>query len=249
MSNLDPATVEGFGREWQRFDQTGLPASELGRVFDLYFALFPWERLAPDATGFDAGCGSGRWARFVAPQVGKLHCLDASREALDVARRALKNHSNCVFHNVSIGDMPFAQGTMDFGYALGVLHHLPDPLAGLRACVRALRPGAPLLIYVYYALDGRPWWYRFLWHASDLVRQVTSRLPYRGQYLLSSTVAAVMYWPLARVAKLLALRGRGVENFPLSAYRQASFYTMRTDAFDRMSTRLERRFTVDEFAR
>ena len=244
--NLDAATVDGFGREWQRFDQMGAPESELGRVFDLYFELFPWEQLPPAAVGFDAGCGSGRWARFVAPIVGMLHCVDASSEALEIAQRALAGQPNCVFHNVSVAAMPFEPGTMDFGYALGVLHHLPDPAAGLRACVRVLRPGAPLLIYVYYALDARPWWYRSLWRVSDLARRGIARLPHQVQYLLSDLVAGLVYWPLARASLLLDRAGRRLDNVPLAAYRHAAFYTMRTDAFDRLATRLERRFTADQ---
>ncbi len=34
------------------------------------------------------GCGSGRWARWVAPKVGRLHCIDPSI-AIDVARKNL----------------------------------------------------------------------------------------------------------------------------------------------------------------
>ena len=37
-----------------------------------------------------------------------------------------------------------------------------------------------------------------------------------------------------------------VSNFPLSSYKNLSFYTMRTDALDRFGTRLEQRFTRDE---
>ena len=47
--------------------------SESERVFGDYFAIFPWDQLPPAAEGFDMGCGSGRWARFVAPRVGRLH--------------------------------------------------------------------------------------------------------------------------------------------------------------------------------
>ena len=32
--NLDAAVVRDFGREWRRFDQHGLSASELERLFD-----------------------------------------------------------------------------------------------------------------------------------------------------------------------------------------------------------------------
>jgi methylase of polypeptide subunit release factors len=97
MINEDRATVEGFGDEWTRFDNAALPATEHLAVFSQYFASFPWDTLPGDSVGFDAGCGSGRWALLVAERVGTLHCVDASAQALDVARRLLSAKSNCVF--------------------------------------------------------------------------------------------------------------------------------------------------------
>jgi hypothetical protein len=48
------------------------------------------------------------------------------------------------------------------------------------------------------------------------------------------------------LARLVERAGIDVEAMPLSAYRKATFYTMRTDALDRLGTRLEKRFTADE---
>jgi hypothetical protein len=59
----------------------------------------------------------------------------------------------------------------------------------------------------------------------------------------------MVYWPLARTAKLLEKSGRPVTSFPLSAYRHHSFYTMRTDALDRFGTSLEQRFTRAQIER
>ncbi len=53
----------------------------------------------------------------------------------------------------------------------------------------------------------------------------------------------VLYWPLAKIAHLGEKFGLNVGSFPLSFYRNSSFYTMRTDALDRFGTRLEHRFT------
>ena len=44
---------------------------------------------------------------------------------------------------------------MDFGYSLGVLHHIPDTCAGIKACARLLKRGGPFLVYLYYAFDNR----------------------------------------------------------------------------------------------
>ena len=33
------------------------------------------------------GCGSGRWANFIAPKVKILNCIEPSKQALDVAKK------------------------------------------------------------------------------------------------------------------------------------------------------------------
>ncbi len=246
--NVDEATIAGFGDEWSAFDQAGLEEAELDALFAQYFAVFPWERVEPDATGFDLGCGSGRWALRVAPRVGTLHCIDASREALAVAERNLAGCRNCLFTHASVDAPGLPPGSMDFGYSLGVLHHVPDTEAGLRACARLLRPGAPLLVYLYYAFDNRPVWYRLLWRASDVLRRRVSRLPHRAKLAITSVIAVAVYLPLARAAALARRAGMRAEAFPLAYYADRSLYTMRTDAYDRFGTRLEQRFTREQIA-
>lgn len=248
LPNIDPKTVRDFGKEWSTFDQSGVPGNELDEIFERYFGIFPWDRLPPGAVGMDVGCGSGRWAQRVAPRVGLLHCIDASEEALGVARSNLAQQENCRLHLATVDELPIDPGTLDFGYSLGVLHHLPDPEQGLRCCVERLKVGAPFLVYLYYALDDRSPLYRAIWQASNLVRRITSRLPHAAKLVLSTIVAALVYLPLARFARIWEAFGRDPESVPLSFYRQLSFYTMRTDALDRFGTRLEKRFRKLEVA-
>ena len=243
--NLDKQVVAGFGDEWSRFDQSSLEQAELDRMFDNYFNIFPWSALPAHAVGFDLGCGSGRWAKLVAPRVGLLHLIDPS-DAIEVAKRNLADAGNCVFHRAAVDAIPLDDSSCDFGYSLGVLHHVPDTEAGIRACVEKLKPGSPFLLYLYYRFDNRPAWFRMLWAISNAGRVVVSRLPHFIRYAISQVFAALVYFPLARGARLLESIGVDVINFPLSQYRNNSFYTMRTDALDRFGTRLERRFTKAE---
>jgi len=214
-------------------------------MFDNYFNIFPWEALPEKAVGFDLGCGSGRWAKLVAPRVGLLHLIDPS-DALEVARRNLKDADNCEFHRASVEEIPLKNDSCDFGYSLGVLHHIPDTEAGLRACVDKLKSGAPFLLYLYYRFDNRPVWFRMIWKTSDIMRQFVSRLPHSLRFGASQIFAAIVYFPLARISLLMKKLGMNVEKIPLSQYRNNSFYTMRTDALDRFGTRLEKRFTKNE---
>jgi SAM-dependent methyltransferase len=242
FNNSDSKTVEGFGDEWTRFDQTGMSDEDAIRLFGDYFSIFPWDVLRKDAVGFDLGCGSGRWAKLVAPRVQTLHCIDPS-DAIEVARRNLREQANCRIHKKGVDDIPLDDQSMDFGYSLGVLHHIPDTRAALAACVAKLKPGAPFLLYLYYAFDNRPVWFRMLWQLSDYVRKVVSRMPHGLRYAMSQVIAALVYWPLARSAKLAEHLGVNVESFPLASYRRCGFYVMRTDALDRFGTRLEQRFS------
>jgi SAM-dependent methyltransferase len=244
--NIDKITVKGFGEEWSRFDQSGLSADELNDRFDEYFDLFPWDELTVDAQGFDLGCGSGRWAKLVSPKVGKLHCIDPSSEALEVAKINLQNKNNCEFHKASVDQIPLENSSMDFGYSLGVLHHIPDTQEALNSCVKKLKIGAPFLIYIYYFFDNRSKWYKILWKISDLLRFFISRLPFFLKLIISQLIALLIYWPLASISLYLEKLGVEVKNIPLSFYRKCSLYTMRTDALDRFGTRLEKRFTKAE---
>jgi len=244
--NIDPKTVESFGDEWSTHDQSTLDEGEHRQILDDYFGIFPWESLPDDAEGFDMGCGSGRWAKKVAPRVGRLHCIDPAEAALAVARRNLSGQNNAVFHHASTETAPLAPRSQDFGYSLGVLHHIPDTSAAMANCVSLLKPGAPFLVYLYYRFDNRPGWYAGIWKASELVRATVSRLPPRAKGMAADFLACTLYWPLARAARLAEKLGVRVDNFPLSVYRDKSFMTMRTDSRDRFGTPLEQRFTRKE---
>nr|WP_166177835.1 class I SAM-dependent methyltransferase [Altererythrobacter segetis] len=249
VGNVDSATVAGFGDEWDTYDQHDLSPDDFARTFDRYFHIFPFASLRSDAEGFDLGCGSGRWAEGIADRVGRLHCIDPAPKALAVARRRLAGKPSPEFHQADAGNIPLRDESQDFGYSLGVLHHIPDTKRALADCVRKLKHGAPFLIYLYYRFDSRPWWFRCLWRISDLSRRAISRLPFSARKSVALAIAAAVYWPMARSAAVLERAGVDVAPLPLSFYRNLDFYWMKTDALDRFGTRLEHRFTRLEIER
>ena len=208
--NVDLDVAEGFGHEWSSFPQreTELTPAEREVIFQGYFRIFPWSTLPPDGgISADIGCGSGRWAVIVAERVAHLHLLDASERALAIARENLIGSTNVSFHLGNVGDIPLPAASLDFAYSLGVLHHVPDTQAAIHAIASKLKPGAPFLIYLYYAFDNRPRWYRAIWHASNIARIVIARLPHPLRMVISQFLAAAVYWPLARTARLLEFFG------------------------------------------
>ena len=245
IENIDHKVVEEFGNEWSEFDQSELSEDELISIFNDYFRVFPWENVSKSSVGFDLGCGSGRWAKFVSPKVGKLFCIDPSN-AIEIAKKNLKKFKNCSFIKSGVDKIPLEDNSMDFGYSLGVLHHIPDTGDGLKKAVSKLKKGAPFLVYLYYAMDNQPIWFKFIWKISDFFRKAISSLPFKSKLFITNTIALLIYFPLARFSKFLFKIGINVHSFPLSNYRNKSFYTMRTDALDRFGTKLELRYTRNE---
>jgi len=237
--NLDASTVEGFGKEWGKFTQEALSAAERAHIFAKYFSLIDWSKKPKRV--LDLGCGSGRWDVLVAPLVGELVAADASPEALEVAKRNVRA-PNVSFVECSPETLPFPDEHFDLIFSVGVLHHLPDTQAAVRCLARKLVPGGQLLLYLYYAFDNRPAWFRGIWKLSDLLRRCVSRLPFSLRYALSQILALLVYWPLARTAKCLPVP----DSWPLKFYADRSFYVMRTDALDRFGTKLEKRFTKEQ---
>jgi ubiquinone/menaquinone biosynthesis C-methylase UbiE len=251
-NNVDLRVASGFGREWSTFrqDTDHLSREQRQAIFDDYFRIFPWHLLPPGGgVGLDVGCGTGRWSVLVAPRVEHLHLLDPSAEALSVAKQNLCSAHNVTYHLHSVANIPLPSQALDFAFSLGVLHHVPDPEAAVASIADKLKPGAPFLIYLYYAFDNRPVWYRLIWRVTDLARFVVSRLPRPLQWTISQGIAALVYWPLARFAQFMSRHGRSVATFPLAYYADKSFYVMRTDAYDRFCTRLEKRFRRSEVER
>ena len=110
-----------------------------------------------------AGGGSGDGTMMLAQQLaqagrpGEVVWLDRSTAARKVAeeRAKVRGLTNIRFVNGSLLDLPeLGLGQFDYIDCCGVLHHLPDPAAGLAALAGALAPGGGIGLMVY-APHGR----------------------------------------------------------------------------------------------
>ncbi len=110
-----------------------------------------------------AGGGTGDGAIMLAQQMawagraGQVTWLDRSGAARRIAegRAAARGLANIGFESRSLLDLADSGlGPFDYIDCCGVLHHLPDPAAGLRALLSVLAPGGGLGLMVY-APHGR----------------------------------------------------------------------------------------------
>jgi SAM-dependent methyltransferase len=168
--------------------------------------------------------------------------------AVEVARRNTECCDSVQVVQADLYQPPFALQSFDFIYALGVLHHLPDPEAGFHNLLRYLKPGGEIQIFLYWEPEGQPL-KRALLAVVSAVRQLTTRLPYRMVHAVSYPAAWLAFglfvWPYLALRRVPGLRGIA-GRIPMKQYARYPFRVCVNDQFDRLSAPLESRYTKAE---
>ena len=109
----------------------------------------------------DAGCGTGVSTDYLAHlnPGAEILAVDISAGTLEVARERLRRsgaheQASVRLEQRSLLDLA-GEGPFDLINSVGVLHHLDDPLAGLKALGPLLAPGALFHLFLY--ADGGRW--------------------------------------------------------------------------------------------
>ncbi|EDX86544.1 Methyltransferase domain family [Synechococcus sp. PCC 7335] len=104
----------------------------------------------------DAGCGTGVSTEYLVhlnPEA-EVVGIDLSAGAIAVAKERCQRSGadRASFYNTSIYDVEQIPGKFDLINCVGVLHHLPDPIRGIQALAKKLKPGGIFHIFVYAEL-------------------------------------------------------------------------------------------------
>ena len=237
------ATFASFGFEWNNFDDV---RTEDEGFADVYFRDLDLAEL-DGMVGLDAGCGKGRYTRFLAEHLGALVALDGS-SAVEAAARNLAGFPSVLVVRSDLRQAPFAAGSFDFIASLGVLHHLDDPRAGFDRLVGYLAPGGRLLLYLY-SRPPVPGLRSAALAAAAALRKVTVRLPYRVLKVVSAPIAALLYYGVVVPGEYGDRRGSVVLSaLPMDAYRGKPLRSLVLDTFDRLSAPVEHRYVWAELA-
>jgi SAM-dependent methyltransferase/uncharacterized protein YbaR (Trm112 family) len=235
-------TQSAFADEWLRFPEL---LAVHGRIFGWYFAGQEppdWPRLRV----LDAGCGMGRWLHFARKAGAKVVGLDVS-EAIEVAAAREQGWVDLV--QADLRRPPFAVGTFDLVYSLGVVHHLDDPAAAVATLAGLLVRGGQLRLYVYRSLAGEPWLRRSLLDLVTKLRAVTTRLPYPLVHAIALGIAAtatLAFLAPRRLLRQTRLGDRATAGLPLVQYSDVPFQMLVAEQFDRLVAPIEGRYAREE---
>jgi SAM-dependent methyltransferase len=246
--NLDQQVIDSFGHEWAVFHYAESETDEaLDSQFLAYCSPIDLSQFnAKSSVAADFGAGSGRWASRLLPHFSLVYALEPSDGANKVLKNKFSKESRMTILQETVGANSISAGSLDLAMSLGVLHHIPDTGLAIKDVASKIKSGGVFLCYLYYKLENKPLYYRGLFWTSNSLRWVISRLPYALRKLIARVIAALIYLPLARTAKLLSGNGKNVSNFPLHHYANMPFVMLQNDALDRFGTRLEQRFSKKE---
>ena len=236
-------TFASFGFEWNSFDDVRHEDEDFA---DVYFRDLDLGSLE-GKVGLDAGCGKGRYTRFLAEHLGALVALDGS-SAVEAAARNLAAFPSVLVVKSDLRRAPFAPASFDFVASLGVLHHLDDPHQGFERLVGLLAPGGRLLLYLYSRPSKPGPRGAALWAAARM-RKVTVWIPHRLLKVLSAPIALALYAGVVLPGAYGERRGiRALADLPMAAYRGKPLRSLVLDTFDRLSAPVEYRYVWDELA-
>lgn len=230
----DDGYAASFSWEWHRYNRTQLDSASGDRRSEAQFAEMlgkPLEWLRGKLV-LDAGCGMGRYAEIAARYGANVVAMDFSY-AVDEARRNLAKLPNVTYVQADINRPPFAPGTFDVAYSLGVLHHTPDAHAAFLKVASLVKPDGWVSMFVYSRYN------RVMQHGSDIWRHLTTRMPKSILYL--ACAAAI---PLYYVYSLPGLGWIGNVCVPISMDRQWRWRWL--DTFDWYSPKYQSKHTHAE---
>jgi len=234
-------TFASFGYEWNAFDDV---RTEDESFADVYFRDLDLASLAGQV-GLDAGCGKGRYTRFLAEHLEAEVALDGS-SAVDAAARNLADVEGTAVVRSDLRSAPFAPESFDFISSLGVLHHLDDPFEGFRQLVTYLAPGGRILLYLY-SRPERTSVRSVALSASAALRRITTRMSHPLLKACSTPIAAVLFWTFVKPGEWGEDHGiSALADLPMYAYRRKPFRSLVLDTFDRLSAPVEFRYVWSE---
>jgi SAM-dependent methyltransferase len=236
-------TASSFGYLWAQ----SVPGAETYDPQSYHYAKIEHSLSLDPLAGLvlDAGCGDGidlanqasrDGVEAIGVELSDGGCRTSSLRTRQLPRAHVVQADLC--------RLPFADGTFDFAYSYGVLHHLGVPERGLKEVIRVAKPGARIAAYLYEDFSERSAFLRWSLRAANTARALTTRLPNRVLFnlcrlaspfvFLVFTVPAVAFRriaPLAPLAESLPFR-HGTGPFSLVG-----------DLYDRFSAPVEFRYS------
>lgn len=192
---LQARTIANFGEQWTSYSDTSGFFGSSDLFNDFFNPLVSTEDVAGRRLA-EIGAGTGRFVSVFA-KAGASHivALEPSDAFRVLCEKTAAFRDRIDYLHVA-GDQLPPSGDLDYVFAIGVLHHIPDPKPVLSAAYKALKPGGSMAAWLYgregngfYLALVRPmWWLRRRLSQQGLDRFVRALYPFFWVYMTASRV-------------------------------------------------------------
>jgi SAM-dependent methyltransferase len=124
--------------------------------------IFPYERYRGGRV-LEVGCGQGGMAALWAERGARVTAVDLNPDAIAATReRFSQRQLPGDIWQADARQLPFPDGTFDYAYSWGVLHHSPDLARSVGELMRVLRAGGEFGVMLYHR-HSLLYWYQILY--------------------------------------------------------------------------------------
>ena len=178
--------VDSFSFEWNKFHDVQM---DILNNTDESEKTFLWKTgwKPEDLKGklvLDVGIGAGRFADIASRWGAEVIGIDLSF-AVDAAQKNIGSRENVHIIQADIFNLPLKKEIFDQMYSIGVLHHTPDTRKAFHSVVPLLKKGGQFATFLYG--------YGHYHYFSDIWRKITTKLPIKVMYYLSSIAVPLYY--------------------------------------------------------
>ncbi|HET7471166.1 MAG TPA: methyltransferase domain-containing protein [Gemmatimonadales bacterium] len=151
LGGLKRHTIRNFGFEWLEYARFGWDDPVHNTAYEE--ALFRRKALLEpgEIAGklvLDAGCGNGRYTHWAAQYGARVIGVDLG-DGVESAAANNRDRPNVQIVQGDIFRLPFAAGTFDAVFSIGVLMHTGNAKLATAALARLVRPGGTVTVHLY----------------------------------------------------------------------------------------------------
>jgi len=147
MSDVSKKTIQDFDAQWTRYTDNDGYYGSINLFQDICGPLLPIECLK-NCRAMEIGSGAGRIVNMLL-DAGVAHVVAVEpSDAIEVLKSNTQSRADKVQYIKATGEnIPDIK--VDYAFSIGVLHHIPNPVAVVSRVYEALNPGGKFLFWVY----------------------------------------------------------------------------------------------------
>jgi len=236
--DLGQKTINDFGKQWEYYKDINGFFGSIDLFQDIVYPFLRSDQLKGCRVD-EIGSGSGRIVNMLI-EAGADHVVAIEpSEAFRILCNNVKEPEKVTFLKMT-GDQLPEYGDLDYVFAIGVLHHIPNPKPVVEAAYKALKPGGHFLVWLY-GKEGNNLYLTIV----NPLRKITRRLP----HLFLLALVWIIYFPASLYSKLCKIFPLNLHEYMIYVFGKMSPEKQRLIIYDQLNPAYAKYYTREEAMR